>query len=216
MTKHSLVMVTERESRGHVHPPISAMVGDTSGDLDDPADQPLHRPLDLFTLQVELTQQVKEVVSQQTHLETCLVGVELVATGLVPTKSVLAFLDPVLDVGPAVVRFHDFLGRQSGVGHDEAHPGEQLAKMPLDLADYPAIFAPATSAIWEIEDAHLHPGPWPATSRSAKVISDHFFQNLVLGQTNEVGHSFALAVIVNLGLGESGVAPKPKNWNRFR
>lgn len=58
-----------------MNPPIPAVVEDTGRDLDDTADQPLDRALDLFTLHVELTEQVKQVVSQKPHFEPGLVQI---------------------------------------------------------------------------------------------------------------------------------------------
>ena len=104
------------------------MIGYPGGDLYNTSDKPLSGALDLFTLQIEFTEQVKQVVGQKPHLASGLVRIEFVATGLVPTQGILAFLDTILHVRPAVVGFHDLLGRQPGVGHDETHPREQLAQ----------------------------------------------------------------------------------------
>jgi hypothetical protein len=76
---------------------------------------------------VELPDHVEEVVGQNPHLEPGLVGLEVLATGLVPPESVLSFLDPVFYLGPAIIDLDHLAGRQPGVGDHQADPGEKLA-----------------------------------------------------------------------------------------
>ncbi len=94
-----------------MHPPIPTVIGYTRGDLDDSANNPFDRALDLFIHQVELTQQVQQVIGQKPHLEPSLVRLEFMTTGLVPTESVFAFLDSILYIGPTVINFDHLFRR---------------------------------------------------------------------------------------------------------
>lgn len=55
MAKYCPIVVTQRKSGGHMHPPVSAVVGNPGHDLDDPADKPHDGSLDLLALHIELT-----------------------------------------------------------------------------------------------------------------------------------------------------------------
>ena len=94
-----------------MHPPVPTVIGDTGCDLNHPTDNPFDRALDLFTLHIEFTQQVKQVIGQKPHLEPGLVRLKLVATGLVPTEGVFAFLYSILHICPAIVYLDNLFGR---------------------------------------------------------------------------------------------------------
>ncbi len=92
--------------------------------------------------------------------------------GLVPAKGVLAFFDPILHVTPAVVGL-DHLGLgQTGVGHDETDPGEELPGVPFDLADHPARLGPTFSLVTEINDLDLDAAFGRPADRSPKMRFD--------------------------------------------
>jgi len=52
---------------------------------------------------------MQEIVGQNSHLQPSLVGLKALATGLVQTQGVFALLDPVFDLGPAVIDFDNLL-----------------------------------------------------------------------------------------------------------
>jgi hypothetical protein len=54
---------------------------------------------------------MQEVIGQNPHLSTALVGLELLATGFVPPKSVLLFLDPVFYLAPVIIDLDHHTGR---------------------------------------------------------------------------------------------------------
>src|SRR5208337_1484798 len=85
-----------------------------------------------------------------------LVGLKPLATGFVPPKSILPFLDPVFYLGPAIIDLHHLAGRQPGVGDHQADPGEKLAPMPLDLGHYPARPVPTLGLVLEVNDLDLN------------------------------------------------------------
>jgi hypothetical protein len=49
---------------------------------------------------------LKRVAGRRAHLEAGMVGFKAVAAGLIPARGVLALLDPVLDISPAVLDLH--------------------------------------------------------------------------------------------------------------
>ena len=92
MTKHRSVMVGQREGRCDVNMPTPGMIGYPGPDLDQTPDQPFHRTPDLLVMEVNNPDYVQKVVCKNAHLQTGVVGLEAVASGLVPAESVLDFL----------------------------------------------------------------------------------------------------------------------------
>src|SRR5208282_104896 len=68
------------------------------------------------------------------HLQPGLVGLKPLATGLVPTQGVLALLDSVFYIPPAVIDLGHLAGRQPGTGDHKTYTGEQLARCHSILA----------------------------------------------------------------------------------
>ena len=118
-------MVRQRESRGHMDIPPPGMVRNSGPHFDQALDQPVHGPLHFLAPDIELPDHMQEVVGQNPHLQPGLVGLEPLATGLVPAQGVLAFLDPVFHLAPAVIDLDHLTGRQPGVGDHKADAGEQ-------------------------------------------------------------------------------------------
>ena len=58
---------------------------------------------------IELAEQVQEIVRQKPHLQPGLVGLKAMATRFVPAQGVLALLDPVFYLCPAIVDLDYFL-----------------------------------------------------------------------------------------------------------
>ena len=117
-------MVRQRKSRGYMHIPPPGMVRNPGPHFDQALDQPVDGPPHLFAPDVKLPDHMQEVIGQNPHLQPGLVGLEPLATGLVPPQSVLPFLDPVFHICPAVIDFDHLTGRQPGVGDHKTDPGK--------------------------------------------------------------------------------------------
>jgi len=113
--------------------------------------------LNSFAPHIETPDQVEEVVSQKPHIQPGLVGLEALATGLIPPQGVLFFLDPVFYLSPTIIDLDHFPGRQSGVGNQKADAGEELSLVPLDLGRNPAGFTSILCLILQIHHFDLHP-----------------------------------------------------------
>ena len=190
--------------------PLPGVIGDPGPDLDEPFDQPLDRAPDPLALDVEPAEHVKQVVGQGSHLEAGLIGPEAVAASLVPAKSVLPLLDPVLDISPTIVDLHHLHPREPKVGHDEIDFGEHLPWGPFQFADHPAGPRPALGTVVEIENLDLRPPLGRAANGPCEMGINESLQVLILGQSDEVGDPLLLAVLVDVRIGKSGVAPKPE------
>ena len=101
------------------------MIRNSGPYFDQTLDQPINGPPHLLSPDVELPNHVQEVVGQNPHLQPGLVGLEPLATGLVPAQGVFALLDPVFHIPPAVIDLDHLAGRQPGVGNHKADAGEQ-------------------------------------------------------------------------------------------
>jgi hypothetical protein len=97
-----------------------------------------------------------EVVSQNPNLQPGLVGLKTLAAGLVPTESILALLNPVLHISPAVIDHDHPAGREPGVGEHKTDAREHFAPVPLDLGHYPARPGPTLGLVVEINDLDLN------------------------------------------------------------
>ena len=116
--------MSQRESRGYMHIPPPGMVRNSGAHFDQALDEPINGTLHLFAPDIKLPDHMQEIVGQNPHLQPGLVGLEPLATGFVPPKSVLPFLDPVFDLGPAVIDLDHLPGRKPGVGDHKANPGK--------------------------------------------------------------------------------------------
>jgi len=81
------------------------------------------------------------------------------ATGLVPTQGVLAFLDPVFHIPSTTIDLGHLAGREPGVGKHKTDPREKLASVPLDFGHYPARPAPTLGLVVEVNDPDLDATP---------------------------------------------------------
>jgi hypothetical protein len=81
------------------------MVRNLGPHFDQSFDKPIDGPPHFFSPDVEFPDHVEEVVSQKPHLQPRLVGLEALATGLIPPQGVLSFLDPVFYLGPDIISF---------------------------------------------------------------------------------------------------------------
>ena len=74
-------------------------------------DGPLRRPFHLFVEYVELPECVQEIVGQDFHEQTGLIGSEAVATRLVPAQHVVPLFDAVRNVPTTVAHTDHLPGR---------------------------------------------------------------------------------------------------------
>jgi hypothetical protein len=81
---------------------------------------------------------VGEVVGKRVQLQPHGVGIEAATRQPRPDDGVLTLLDPLLGGAAAIVEGNDPLRWAGQVGDDEADPGIELARMPLDLGNDPA------------------------------------------------------------------------------
>ena len=190
--------------------PLLGVIGDPGSDLDEPFDQPLDGAPHSLAFDVEPPEHMKQVVGQGPHLETSMVSPEAVAAGLVPAKGVFALLDPVLDISPAIVDLHHLRPVEPGVGHDETDLREYLPLGPFQFADHTAGPRPALGTVVEIENLDLRSPLGRAANGPCEMGINESLQVLILGQSDEVGDPLLLAVLVDIRIGKSGVAPKPE------
>lgn len=109
---------------------------------------------------------MQEVVGRNAHLPPGMVGFEAVAAGLVPPKRVLALLDPILHLATAIVYLDDLLGCQLRITDNKTYTGKKFARVPFDLADHPALTAPALDLVVKSYDPHLNPCSWGTANRA--------------------------------------------------
>jgi hypothetical protein len=133
------------------------VIRDFRTDLDEPLDEPFHRPLDFFLFQVEFSEHVQKIVGQDAHKQASLVGCEFTATRLVPTQSNRSLFDPILNVTSAVLDFDHFPGGQPGVGDDETDPWKELPHVPFDLGYHPTRSVPCLRLIPKVNQLDLNP-----------------------------------------------------------
>ncbi len=156
MPKHRPVIACQRKGRCVVNMPSPGVIHHLGPHLDQATDQPFHRTPDFFTEQVKRAYHVKKIVGQDTHLQTCMVGVKTAAAGLVPAQSVLALLYPVLYFPAFIVDFHDLFASKPGVGYDKTDSWKKFSRMPFNLADHPARPAPALRPVLKINNPDLN------------------------------------------------------------
>ena len=94
-----------------------------------------------------------------------------------PAESVFAFLDVLLGGAALVGEAHHPVRLHGQVGNDEAHAGEQLARMPLDLGDDAALFFPALGQLMETHVEALDLGLRGAAHRLGQPMRDLLAQH---------------------------------------
>jgi len=107
-----------------MHLPFPGVIRNPGPYFDQTLDQPVDGPFHIFAPDIEMTDQVQDVVSQNPHLQPGLIGLETLATGLVPAQGVLSLLNPVFHIPPPVIDLDYLAGWQSGVGHHSGRSGE--------------------------------------------------------------------------------------------
>ena len=165
---------------------------------------------------MKLPDHVEKIVGHSSHFQPGLVSLKFVATGLIPAQCVLGLLDSVLHVGPAVVCTNHLPGRMGGVGHDEAHPGEQFVSVPFDFAHHPAALLPGPGSVGKLKDLYLDPGLGRSTHRAGAYLWLHdLFQCVIDGKPDKVCDVFTLSVVINTGLSERRITPEPEQLEKF-
>ena len=125
---------------------------------------------------------------------------------------VLALLDPLLCGAAEIVEGNHPLGWTGQIGDDEADPGIQLARMPLDLGNDPARGRPALRLVAEagVGAANVLGRP---PDRAAEQMADPLLQNGIGRQPDGVLEALRLKKRVNLRHGKGGigaeVSPQP-------
>ena len=95
------------------------------------------------------------------------------------------FLDPLLRRPALVVEMDDRLVRPGQRGDDEAHPGEQLAEVMLDLGDHPPRPVPGGGLILEAAVADQRGVTWSAAGPGQQVL-DGALQHVVGREADRV------------------------------
>ena len=104
--------------------PPPGMIRNSGTSYGQALDQPVYGSLKFCAPNIELPDHMQEVVSQNPHLQPGLIGLETLATGLVPAQGVLSLLNPVFHIPPPVIDLDYLAGWQSGVGHHSGRSGE--------------------------------------------------------------------------------------------
>src|SRR5208282_4276819 len=190
--------------------PPPGMVRNSGPNFDQTLNQPVHGPLNFFAPNIELPDHMQEVVSQNPHLQPGLVGLKPLAAGLVQTESILALLNPVFHIPPAVIDLGHLTGRVPGAGNHKAYTGEQLTPVPLDLARHPARPAPTLGLVVEINDLDLNAALGRPAHRAVQMRSNQAHQIPIGWQPDKVGDALFLAILIDFRFGKGGVAPKPE------
>ena len=94
--------------------PSPGMIRNSGSDLDQTLNEPVNGPLHFLAPNIELPDHMQKVVSQNPHLQSGLVGLETLATGLVPAQCVLPLFDPVLKLPTTQSGFISILSKSCG------------------------------------------------------------------------------------------------------
>ena len=100
------------------------------------------RPVGHFPGQVDATQESGRITGQCVQLQPHLVVAEALARQPRPAEGVFAFPDVLFGGAASIVEASDLIRLHGQVGDNEAHAGEQLARMPLDPGDHTAFPVP--------------------------------------------------------------------------
>jgi hypothetical protein len=106
--EHCTAMPGQRKRRRNMELPPPGVIRDFRSDLDEPPDEPSHRPLDFFPFQVEFSEHVQKIVGQDAHEQASLVSCKFMTARLVPTQSILSLFNPILKVTSTVVKLDYF------------------------------------------------------------------------------------------------------------
>ncbi len=93
--------------------------------------------------------EIAEIVGDDPQEQPHLIRPEAVAGEARPVGGFLPFLDPLLRRPALVVEMDDGAVRPRERGDDEAHPGEELPEVMLDLGDHPARPVPGGGLVLE-------------------------------------------------------------------
>src|SRR5918996_241282 len=139
--------------------------------------------------------------------EPHLVGYELVTGQPGPVQGVFAFFYPLFRRVSAIVKADYPYGWIAEVGHDVAHPGEQLSLMPLHLGHHSSGNIPALGLTDEVMIGDDGPLGRPLGGPCQQV---RYFplKYLVGWKPDAIADIFRFQVLVKLRLGKGGVPPK--------
>jgi hypothetical protein len=170
--------------------PPPGVVRNSGTHLDQALCQPIYGPFYLFAPNIKLPDHMQEVVSHNPHLQPGLVGLEPLAAGFVPTQSVLALLDPVFHVAPAIIDFDHFTGWESGVGNHKRDAREEFTPVPFDLGHHPAVLISAFRLVLQVHYFYLNPTLERTTYRSVQIRFQEAHQYCIAGPGENPGLIF--------------------------
>src|SRR5436190_3565975 len=147
------------------------MPDEASAGLEEPLLEARQRPVLDGQRQGQPTEQIAEVIGDDSQEQADLVRAEAVAGETRPMGRGLALLDPLLRRPAPVVEVDDGPIGPGQRSHDEADPREQLAEVMLDLRDHVRGTGPGGSLIVEGPVAHQRRVTGP-TSRPGEEILD--------------------------------------------
>ena len=174
-------MVGQGKAARYMDMPTPCMETHLGGDLDQSPYHPFQRPANWLHFQIELPDDVEKIVGNDPHEEPCLVCLELSATGLVPAKGELAFLDPVFHVATPVVDPDHLIRWKLRVGDDETDSGKEFPGVPFDLADDTTRLIPFGRNVLEVDDTNLRSVSRWSSYRASKVGLDVILENGIGG-----------------------------------
>ena len=188
------------------------MTHDAGSDLDHFELQAGQRPAGHRFRQFDATQEVGQIVGQRVQLQPHLVVAEPLAGQPRPVEGILALLDVLLGRAALIVEPHHPIRVHRQVGDDEAHAGEQLARMPFDLGNHPAWLVPALRLILEVLVEPLDLDLRGVPDRPGQLVRDLLAQDIVGGQPDGVEIACLFQTLIDRGVGLAAVRPFDKQF----
>ena len=166
------------------------------------------RPIGHGLRQFDAAQEGRQVLGQRVQLQSDLVVAEPLARQPRPAEGILALLDVLLGGATLVVELHHPVGFHRQVGDDEAHAGEELARMPFDLGDDTALLLLALRPVVEILVEPVHLGQRGSPYRPRQPVRDLLAQDGISGQPDGVEITCLFEACVDRRYGIGRIGPK--------
>jgi len=100
--------------------------------------------------QSSLTEEIPKVVREDKELQPDMIVAEVMTGKPRPIHRIFPFLDALFRSSPMVVEMDDVLRSPAEVGDDEPDSREELATMPFNFCDYPALMIPHCGLVVEL------------------------------------------------------------------